>query len=738
MQPVLSKEWDNDNETDTVRFINQRFNAYGKATFTSVPASSSAENYGSTTAYDGLQRVISQTNTANGDLSFSYDSNNSITVTNGKGYSTTTQYLAYGSPVTDLPKQISQPEGVTTSISYNEANLPEFITQGGMTEERRYDSAMRLCLQKRPETGSKVMAYNALGEVTAYAEGVSAGTGCPAPSAYPSALVTQTYDNLGDARTTTYPDGTASKTATLDPQGNLKALVNGSNSWSYQYNSLNLPYQQSLTLDSKTYTIDLVYNNHGYLQSKTYGGATLAYAPNALGLPTQVADSQTYASNVLYYPNGQLRSYSYGNGLTFSQTLDAQFKPYERQVKSGGTLRSAQRYRYDNNDNLDTITDLVQSNQSISMTFDGLDRLDTASGGWGSGSFDYDALSNLTVKQLGSQNLSYVYHPSTKRLSTVTGGYNFSYDDRGNVINNGKRAFQFNRANQMTSSGTISYQYDGHGRRVKKTGSSSGYSVYDLSGTLLLSDGPNGQTRYIHLGKELIAKTGSAAALEDKPGYTGHIEDKDLSLTYMQQRYYDPVIGRFYSNDPVGFTASNPMMFNRYAYANNNPYKFTDPDGRNPFNFSNESNFSNLAKESIQSFDSSFKGMQQDLTQSMPNDPAGVTLGAIGIAAGTALTPIGGAVVTALATDQLVSAWTGEKSLVETGITSAASALGANKGVSENIGKVGNLVVSLAAGGAKSMVDTVRQTGNIGDAAGTTSILKDTAKIVTPVEDENK
>ncbi len=95
-----------------------------------------------------------------------------------------------------------------------------------------------------------------------------------------------------------------------------------------------------------------------------------------------------------------------------------------------------------------------------------------------------------------------------------------------------------------------------------------------------MTDGPNGQTRYIHLGKELIAKTGSAAALEDKPGYTGHVEDKDLSLTYMQQRYYDPVIGRFYSNDPVGFSADNLMTFNRYAYGNNNPYKFTDPDGR--------------------------------------------------------------------------------------------------------------------------------------------------------------
>ncbi|WP_299005954.1 RHS repeat-associated core domain-containing protein [uncultured Shewanella sp.] len=61
-------------------------------------------------------------------------------------------------------------------------------------------------------------------------------------------------------------------------------------------------------------------------------------------------------------------------------------------------------------------------------------------------------------------------------------------------------------------------------------------------------------------------------------GYTGHLHDKDLGLTYMQARYYDPLIGRFYSNDPVGF-ADTTHSFNRYAYANNNPYKYVDPDG---------------------------------------------------------------------------------------------------------------------------------------------------------------
>ncbi|MCR8921914.1 hypothetical protein NO559_03975 [Dasania sp. GY-MA-18] len=61
-------------------------------------------------------------------------------------------------------------------------------------------------------------------------------------------------------------------------------------------------------------------------------------------------------------------------------------------------------------------------------------------------------------------------------------------------------------------------------------------------------------------------------------GYTGHLEDADLGLTYMQARYYDPVLGRFYGNDAVGF--DNVHNFNRYAYANNNPYLYIDPDGR--------------------------------------------------------------------------------------------------------------------------------------------------------------
>ncbi len=103
------------------------------------------------------------------------------------------------------------------------------------------------------------------------------------------------------------------------------------------------------------------------------------------------------------------------------------------------------------------------------------------------------------------------------------------------------------------------------------------YQHTDVLGSLIAETDSNGniiqKTHYQAYGEQL---GGQKAGI----GYTGHLEDTDLELTYMQQRYYDPAIGRFYSNDPVGFSTANLMMFNRYAYANNNPYKFVDPDGR--------------------------------------------------------------------------------------------------------------------------------------------------------------
>ena len=71
--------------------------------------------------------------------------------------------------------------------------------------------------------------------------------------------------------------------------------------------------------------------------------------------------------------------------------------------------------------------------------------------------------------------------------------------------------------------------------------------------------------------------------IPDGPGFTGHDMDGESGLVYMQQRYYDPMVGRFLSVDPVGTNPATGANFNRYWYANNNPYKFFDPDGRDSY-----------------------------------------------------------------------------------------------------------------------------------------------------------
>jgi RHS repeat-associated protein len=68
--------------------------------------------------------------------------------------------------------------------------------------------------------------------------------------------------------------------------------------------------------------------------------------------------------------------------------------------------------------------------------------------------------------------------------------------------------------------------------------------------------------------------------MDQGPGYTGHVTDALTGLSYAQQRYYDPLLGRFLSPDPVETDPNSGGNFNRYWYANNNPYRYTDPDGR--------------------------------------------------------------------------------------------------------------------------------------------------------------
>ncbi len=74
--------------------------------------------------------------------------------------------------------------------------------------------------------------------------------------------------------------------------------------------------------------------------------------------------------------------------------------------------------------------------------------------------------------------------------------------------------------------------------------------------------------------------TVAPAALYFGRGYTGHEHLEKFDLINMNGRMYDPATCRMLSVDNYNNDVSSTIGMNRYAYALNNPLKFTDPDGQ--------------------------------------------------------------------------------------------------------------------------------------------------------------
>lgn len=526
LRPVLSDSYIS---TDGTSHTTARtdYDWRGQKTFVSYPQSGALNltdlTTGTTTQYDALGRAIQTLQSSElGTLTSTttYLSGARMQVTDPKGKVTTTTYQVFDQPSYDAVTLVQAPDGINQAITRDVYGNPQSIRQYGsyngltkdLTKYLYYDAYHRLCRTAEPESGSTVMAYDAANNVAWTADGLSiSGADCGQSSVLASSQTTRTYDAMNRVLTLVPPAGTQSTQYTYDALGNVKTAVSGVSTWSSLRNGLGLLTSETLQITGQgAWTLGYGYDANGSLSTITYpDGTAVAYAPDALGRPTQAGG---YATGVTYFANGEVSAFTFGNGALYAAQQNSRQLLSNFSYAKGSTLNVSEDYVYDANANITNVNDLAGGPRTKSFTYDDLNRLTsaTATNLWGTESYTYDPLNNIASRTGGSTTVTYSYN-GLNQLAGLSDGTSFVYDPRGNVINKNGVGLTFDAKNQLQNvGGSVAYAYDASGRRVSKTPTSGGatYYFYSQAGQLMYQWEPGSAkaTDYVYLGKRMLAR----------------------------------------------------------------------------------------------------------------------------------------------------------------------------------------------------------------------------------------
>ena len=519
----VSLTYDAADQANTQRMQRFMYDPYNRTTSAAYPARSlpTIDSYaGTSTVYDALGRVIRTISDSElGSLTTTTDylSGFAKRYTDARGNVTTTSFQAFDEPSESAIISVAAPEGLNVTINRDVFGKPTAITRTGTspavsaTRSYVYDANQLLCKTIEPEIGATVQGLDAANNTAWRATGLN----LPSPSScdyagVPSAkMVAYTYDARNRLTNTAFGDVSPAIGRSYTPDGLPLTVVSNGSTWTYGYNGRRLLTSESLAAAS-TYNIGRDYDANANLSQLTYpDGTSVAFAPNALGEPTQAGG---YATGVSYHPNGQVAGYTLGNGTVHALTQNVRGLP---SVNSDAGILQDQ-YTYDANGNIVGIADQQEGISTRGMSYDGLDRLKTANAPavWGTASYTYDALDNMLTSQVGNRNSVHSYW--NNRLDTITTNGTataYVYDSQGNVTARGTQGFYFDQGNRMQlANGVASYTYDGLGRRVGIAANDGTYrtQVYSQAGQLLYGTRQNGATsqttKYVYLGGKTIAE----------------------------------------------------------------------------------------------------------------------------------------------------------------------------------------------------------------------------------------
>jgi RHS repeat-associated protein len=275
----------------------------------------------------------------------------------------------------------------------------------------------------------------------------------------------------------------------------------------------------------------------------------------------------------------------------------------------------------------------IMGNYSWTVSFDDIDRINQYNRSNGDNqSWNLDSIGNWNTTSGAYSSLSFLEnrsHNSTHELTSVTGGPNFTYDLKGNLLNTEysslNTSYTWDIDNHLQSYDSIDFSYDAIGRRVSKGNTlfiSHGQQVIEEYTQTSLTPTPiySLARSYIHAtyvddiiakiehdtlpptihyyhvdrqfnvrgltsstgnilelytyspyGKQTIINPSNPSALlpvssySNNYGFTGRYLDSEVGLWYFRARYFSDELGRFISRDPKGYVDGSSLYTGYFA-----------------------------------------------------------------------------------------------------------------------------------------------------------------------------
>ena len=561
-----------------------------------------------TMTYDEMNNLTSRTDPMGNKTTFSYDGNGNLTeVSAPEGVTASISVNSKG-----LPTETSNAMGIKTQYDYNEyGNLIKTTLPAlGLSSTAVYDAASRLTSATDALGRTSSFVYNnndfltsetdALSHTTKYAYDKNGNL--TSITNAKGGVTTMSYDNAtdwllsvefagskkqydynkdGTLSTFTKPDGTM-LSYSYDELGRITS--DGINSYSYD-NKLRL---SEISDGSKS--VNFTYDGFNRITGTSYDGTNNSYSYDMNGNCTSVNDTQysydglnrltsvSFSGGTISYTyrkDSKLEKVEYPNGMTTTFDYDEVGRLTGKQTKlSNGTVVAGYSYILDKVGNIteqttqEPYSNIVLQNEDISYSYNDGNRITKA----GNISFEFDANGNTTKR--GEESYSW----DKKDRLTSAGSTSIKYDPLGLIASYGDITFTtdpLGMGNVLSDSKSGAEYIYGNGLEARVKDGKASYYVTDVRGSVIAIVDEDGNIthkyQYDDFGK-VVQKEEADYNPFQYVGKYGVMALNDHQY-YMRARHYDPTIGRFLSEDPIWST-------NLYPYADNNPIKLIDANGR--------------------------------------------------------------------------------------------------------------------------------------------------------------